>query len=136
MAELTCFKAYDIRGELGIDIDAQIAYRIGRAVAQHFGARSVVVGWDARHTSAEFADAISSGIMDAGGDVLDIGMSVTEEMYWGAREFKADAGIIVTASHNPINYNGLKIVKSRSRLLDAQADLKVIKKLEDVDYST
>ncbi len=75
-------QSYDIRGELGIDIDVKIAYRIGRAVAQHFGAKSVVVA-DARQTSAEFADAVSSGIMDAGGDVLDIGLSGTEEMYWG-----------------------------------------------------
>ena len=80
MSELTCFKAYDIRGELGIDIDVKIAYRIGRAVAQHFSTKKVVLGWDARQTSAEFADAVSNGIMDAGGDVLDIGMSGTEEM--------------------------------------------------------
>ncbi len=96
----------------------------------------MVIGWDARQTSAEFADAVSSGIMDAGGDVLDIGMSGTEEMYWGVTEFKADAGIIVTASHNPINYNGMKIVKSGSRPLDDEADFKVIKKLaEDEDWS-
>ncbi len=136
MAELTCFKAYDIRGELGIDIDAEIAYRIGRAVAQHFSAKKVVVGWDARQTSAEFADAVSSGIIDADGDVLDIGMSGTEEMYWGVTEYKADAGIIVTASHNPINYNGMKIVKTGSRPLDDEADFKVIKKLaEDENWS-
>ena len=94
------------------------------------------MGWDARETSAEFGDAISRGIMDAGGDVLDIGMSGTEEMYWGVTEFKADAGIIVTASHNPINYNGMKIVKSESRPLDDDADFKVIKKLaEDQDWN-
>jgi phosphomannomutase len=131
MSELTCFKAYDIRGELGIDIDTQIAYRIGRAVAQHFNAKSVVVGRDARETSPEFADAVSSGIMDAGADVLDIGLSGTEEMYWAVTEFKADAGIIVTASHNPINYNGMKIVKSASRPLDDEVDFKVIKKLSE-----
>ena len=136
MSELTCFKAYDIRGKLGIDIDAQIAYRIGRSTTQHFNAKKVVVGWDARETSAEFGDAISRGIMDAGGDVLDIGMSGTEEMYWGVTEFKADAGIIVTASHNPINYNGMKIVKSESRPLDDDTDFKVIKKLaEDQDWN-
>ena len=133
MTKLTCFKAYDIRGELGIDIDVSIAYRIGRAVAQHFSAKKVILGWDARQTSAEFADAVSSGILDAGGDVLDIGMSGTEEMYWGVTEFKADAGIIVTASHNPINYNGMKIVKSGSRPLDDEADFQVIKKLAEDD---
>ena len=69
--------------------------------------------------------------MDAGGDVLDIGMSGTEEMYWGVTEFKADAGIVVTASHNPINFNGMKIVKSGSKPLDDEVDFKVIKKLAE-----
>ena len=63
--------------------------------------QKVVVGWDVRQTSAEFGDAVSRGIMDAGGDVLNIGMSGTEEMYWGVTEFKADAGIMVTASITP-----------------------------------
>ena len=70
MGELTCFKAYDIRGEIGIDIDAGIAYRIGRAVAHHFNSTNVVVGRDARETSPEFARAVSQGIMDAGAEVL------------------------------------------------------------------
>ncbi len=131
MNELTCFKAYDIRGELGVDIDISIAYRIGRAVAQHFNAKSIVIGRDARQTSPEFADAVSKGIMDTGADVLDIGMAGTEEMYWAVTEFWTDAGIIVTASHNPINYNGMKIVKSASRPLDDVADFKVIKKLAE-----
>ena len=136
MSELTCFKAYDIRGELGVDIDAKIAYRIGRAVAQHFSVKKMIVGWDARQTSPEFADAVSNGITDAGGDVLDIGLSGTEEMYWGVTEFNADAGIIVTASHNPINFNGMKIVKSASKPLNDEEDFKVIKKLaEDEAWS-
>ena len=131
MSKLTCFKAYDIRGELGVDIDVSIACRIGRAVAQHFNAKSIVIGRDARQTSPEFAEAVSKGVMDAGADVLDIGLSGTEEMYWAVTEFKADAGIIITASHNPINYNGMKIVKSASRPLDDKADFKVIKKLAE-----
>ncbi len=131
MNELTCFKAYDIRGELGVDIDVSIAYRIGRAVAQHFNAKSIVIGRDARQSSPEFADAVSKGIMDTGADVLDIGLAGTEEMYWAVTEFKADAGIIVTASHNPINYNGMKIVKSSSQPLDDVADFNVIKKLAE-----
>ena len=72
-------KAYDIRGEPGIDIDAQIAYRIGRSVAQHFNAKKTLWG-GTRETSAEFGNAVSRGIIDAGGDVLDIGMSGSEEM--------------------------------------------------------
>ena len=129
MSELTCFKAYDIRGEIGVNIDEGIAYRIGRAVAQHFGAKSVVIGFDARETSPAFAAAAARGTMDAGADVLDIGMAGTEEMYWAVTEFSACSGIEVTASHNPINYNGMKIVKSASQPLDDAADFQVIKAL-------
>ena len=129
MSELTCFKAYDIRGEIGVNIDEGIAYRIGRAVAQHFGAKSVVIGFDARETSPAFAEAAARGAMDAGADVLDIGMAGTEEMYWAVTEFGACCGIEVTASHNPINYNGMKIVKSASQPLDDAADFQVIKAL-------
>ena len=131
MGELTCFKAYDIRGELGVNIDAKIAYRIGRAIAQHFNSKNVVIGRDARETSPGFAEAASQGVMDAGATVLDIGLAGTEEMYWAVTEYEADAGIIVTASHNPINYNGMKIVKSGSKPLDDKADFKVIKKLAE-----
>jgi phosphomannomutase len=129
VSELTCFKAYDIRGEIGVNIDEGIAYRIGRAVAQHFGEKAVVIGFDARKTSPAFAAAAARGVMDAGADVLDIGMAGTEEMYWAVTEFGACAGIEVTASHNPINYNGMKIVKSASQPLDDAADFQVIKAL-------
>ena len=117
MSELTCFKAYDIRGEIGVNIDEGIAYRIGRAVAQHFGAKSVVIGFDARETSPAFAAAAARGARDAGADVLNIGMAGTEEMYWAVTEFSACSGIEVTASHNPINYNGMKIVKDRKSVV-------------------
>ncbi len=129
MSDLSCFKAYDIRGEIGVNIDEDIAYRIGRAVAQHFSAKSVVIGFDARETSPAFAAAASRGARDAGADVLNIGMSGTEEMYWAVTEFGACAGIEVTASHNPTNYNGMKIVKSHSRPLDDSGDFQVIKAL-------
>ena len=76
---LTCFKAYDIRGEINVDIDEDVAYRIGRAVSQHFEAGSVVVGFDARETSPSFADAVSRGICDAGSDAIAIGMVGTAE---------------------------------------------------------
>ena len=129
MTELTCFNAYDIRGEIGVTIDEDIAYRIGRAVAQHFGAKSVVIGFDARETSPALAAAAARGAMDAGAEVLDIGLAGTEEMYWAVTELSAYAGIEVTASHNPINYNGMKIVKSHSRPLDDADDFQVIKAL-------
>ena len=128
MTDHTCFKAYDVRGEIGVNIDEDVAYRIGRAVAQHFSAKSVVIGFDARETSPAFAAAAARGAMDAGADVLDIGMAGTEEMYWAVTEFGACAGIEVTASHNPINYNGMKIVGRGSKPLSDQ-EFKAIKEL-------
>mgnify|MGYP006078489855 CR=1 FL=1 len=97
LSDLSCFKAYDVRGEIGVNIDEGIAYRIGRVVAQHFKAQSLVIGFDARETSLIFAQAAMKGAMEAGSDVLDIGLAGTEEMYWAVTEFGACAGIEVTA---------------------------------------
>ena len=129
--ELTCFKAYDIRGELGANLDAGVAYRVGRAVAQHLQAETLVIGRDARETSPGLAAAVARGAMDAGCDVFDIGLAGTEEMYWAVTQFDACGGIEVTASHNPINYNGMKIVKSGSRPLNDAEDFQAIKRLAE-----
>ena len=128
---LTCFKAYDVRGELGVNFNATVAYRIGRAVAQHFQATNIVIGFDARETSPELAAAVMRGICDSGSNVMSIDLAGTEEMYWAVTEFNACAGIEITASHNPINYNGLKIVKSGSRPLDDKDDFQAIKTLAE-----
>ena len=114
---LTCFKAYDIRGKLGVDLDEKIAYRIGRGVAQVLQATKVVIGYDARETSPMLANAVANGAQRAGATVLDLGLSGTEEMYWAVTSQQACAGIEVTASHNPIEYNGMKIVKRGSEPL-------------------
>ena len=118
MKELSCFKTYDIRGEVNVNIDEEIVYRIGRALSQHFAAKSIIVGYDARETSPTFATAIAKGIQDFGSNAINIGLAGTEEMYWAVTEFGASAGIEVTASHNLINYNGIKIVSSQSQPLD------------------
>ena len=131
LTTLTCFKAYDVRGELGVNLDTTIAYRIGRAVAQRFQAANIVIGFDARETSPELADATMRGICNAGSNVMSIGLAGTEEMYWAVTEFNAYAGIEITASHNPINYNGLKIVKSGSQPLDDLDDFQAIKLLAE-----
>lgn len=133
MIELDCFKAYDIRGEIDVNINESIIYRIGRAVAKHFSAKSIVVGYDARETSSKFASAAVKGIIESGANALCIGLSGTEEMYWAVTEFGACAGIEITASHNPINYNGMKIVKSNSHPLDDIRDFQVIKKIAEKD---
>ena len=133
MTELNCFKAYDIRGQIGVDISEDIVYRISRAVAKHLKAKSVIIGFDARETSPAYANAAARGTLDEGSNVFDIGMAGTEEMYWAVTEFNADAGIEITASHNPISYNGMKIVKSGSRPLDNSQDFQVIKELAELD---
>ncbi len=117
---LTCFKAYDIRGKLGEELNEDIAYRIGRATAQSQKAKTVAVGFDARATSPGLARSVAKGICDAGGDVLDIGLAGTEEIYAAVTEFDACAGVEVTASHNPIEYNGMKIVGRGSKPLRDQ----------------
>ena len=131
MIELSCFKAYDIRGEVGVNIDEDIAYRIGRSTSQHFAAKSVIVGYDARETSPAFAAAVAKGIQDSGCDAIEIGLAGTEEMYWAVTQFRCCAGIEVTASHNPINYNGMKIIKSGSEPLHEEADFFAIKRIAE-----
>ena len=108
---LTCFKAYDIRGKLGSELNEDIAYRIGRAYVQHLNAKRVVVGGDVRLSSESLKQALANGLMDGGADVIDIGMVGTEEIYFAAFHLDVDGGIEVTASHNPMDYNGMKLVR-------------------------
>tara|TARA_Y100000815_G_scaffold182540_1_gene166359 strand:- start:166 stop:537 length:372 start_codon:yes stop_codon:yes gene_type:complete len=90
MTELTCFKAYDIRGRLGDELNTDVAYRIGRAYAQYLNARRVVVGGDVRATSNELKEALAQGMMDAGCDVVDLGMTGTEQVYFASFHLDVD----------------------------------------------
>lgn len=132
--ELTCFKAYDVRGQLTSEINEEIAYRIGRAVAQSLKAQTVVLGFDARETSPKLAKAIAAGVCDAGTDIFDIGLVGTEEIYAAVSYLEADAGIEVTASHNPIDYNGMKIVKQRSQPLTDREFINIKKLAETSNF--
>ena len=132
---LTCFKAYDIRGRLGFDLDEGIAFRIGRGFARALGAQRVVLGRDNRLSSPDLADAVATGLAEEGAEVLDLGLSGTEEMYFATSHFAADGGICVTASHNPMDYNGMKMVRAGSAPLDAKTGLASIRALaEDDDF--
>ena len=131
MAELTCFKAYDIRGQLGTELDEDIAYRIGRAYAEFLKPKNVVLGGDIRLTSVALKAALSEGIRDAGADVIDIGMVGTEEVYFATSYLQADGGIEVTASHNPIDYNGMKPIREDSRPISSDTGLLDIKRLAE-----
>lgn len=126
---LACFKSYDIRGKLGIELNEELAYRIGFAYTQFLNANSVVVGSDVRHGSESLKQALARGIMDAGADVIDIGMSGTEEVYFATFHLSADGGIEVTASHNPIDYNGMKLVRKGSAPISGDSGLKAIEEL-------
>jgi len=133
MTPLTCFKAYDIRGRLSIDLDENIAYRIGAAFAVALNAKTVVLGRDVRASSEALAKSVAQGLIDQGCDVLDLGLSGTEEMYFATTHFGADGGICVTASHNPVDYNGMKMVRAGSAPLDAASGLTHIKELAEAN---
>lgn len=133
---LTCFKANDIRGRLDVDLDAEIAYRIGRAFAEVLEVKTVVLGRDVRASSKMLADAVAAALVDAGCEVFDLGLSGTEEMYHATSHFKADGGICVTASHNPMDFNGMKLVQAGSAPLDGDRSLSHIKeRAEATDFA-
>ena len=130
---IDCFKAYDIRGQIPNQLNADIAYRIGNATAEFLGARRVVVGRDIRLSSAELTDAVCRGLTDAGVDALDIGLGGTEMVYFATGALEADGGIMVTASHNPADYNGLKLVREEARPISADSGLQAIRALAERD---
>ncbi|UBQ37758.1 phosphomannomutase CpsG [Acinetobacter johnsonii] len=128
---LTCFKAYDIRGKLGTELNEDIAYKIGRAYGQIYQPKTVVIGADVRLTSESLKQATIQGLNDAGVNVLDLGMTGTEEVYFGAFHLDVQGGIEVTASHNPMDYNGMKLVHENSRPISADTGLKDIQALAE-----
>ncbi|MGO4892581.1 phosphomannomutase CpsG [Flavobacterium sp. W21_SRS_FM6] len=129
--QLSCFKAYDIRGKLIEQLDEHSAYRIGRAFAEYLNAKSVVVGGDVRLTSEPLKLALAVGLIDGGAKVLDLGMTGTEEIYFATKHLGVDGGIEVTASHNPIDYNGMKLVKADSKPISGDTGLFAIKELAE-----
>lgn len=130
--EITCFKAYDIRGRVPEQLNDDVAYRVGRAFVQHLGAKTVVVGHDVRLTSETLTQALVSGLTDAGATVYQLGQCGTEEVYFGTFHLQADGGICVTASHNPMDYNGMKLVREGSRPISGDTGLKDIKAMAEL----
>ncbi|MTI64696.1 phosphomannomutase CpsG [Methylophaga sp.] len=129
--KLTCFKAYDIRGQLGEELNRDVAYRIGYAYAKHLNAKNVAVGGDIRHSSETLKKALAQGLMDAGADVIDIGMVGTEELYFAAFHLDVDGAIEVTASHNPMDYNGMKLVTRGAKPISGDSGLHAIQELAE-----
>ncbi len=128
MLDPAAFKAYDVRGRYGSELDEDGAYRIGRGYVEHFEPRTVAVGRDMRLSSPTMAAAVIEGAADGGADVLDVGLVGTEMLYHAVGSLGLEGGICVTASHNPAEYTGMKVVRrgalpvgGDTGLLDIQA---------------
>ncbi|HLS90504.1 MAG TPA: phosphomannomutase [Limnochordia bacterium] len=126
---LPSFKAYDVRGVVPDELNEDLAYRIGRAYADVVRPQKVAVGRDVRPSSEALAAALARGLNDGGADVLDIGLCGTEEVYFATFHLGLDGGIMVTASHNPAEYNGMKFVRERAIPISGESGLLAIEEL-------
>ena len=137
MSAIAGFKAYDYRARIPHEFNTDVAYRIGRAYAEFLKPKRIVVGRDIRLSSKELCDALTKGLVDSGVDVYDIGLCGTEGVYFATFAEKMDGGIMVTASHNPPDYNGMKFVREQSRPISGDTGLKNIQKIAEANaYST
>lgn len=129
--EITCFKAYDVRGRIPDQLNEDIAYRIGKAYAAFLKPKNIVVGYDIRLSSQQICQALINGLTEAGVNVSSIGQCGTEEIYFATSHLDMDGGIVVTASHNPKDYNGMKFVRENSKPISSDTGLKEIKTLAE-----
>src|SRR6516162_1141113 len=129
MSSLDSFKAYDVRGRIPDEINEALAYDIGRAYAGFVKPQRVALGHDIRLSSPGLADALRRGLRDCGSDVLDIGLTGTEGVYFATFAAKLDGGVMVTASHNPPDYNGMKFVREGARPISADTGLREMRAL-------
>ncbi len=120
------FKAYDIRGTVPDQLTAEIAYRIGNSLAGFLKPTSIAIGRDMRSSSPEMFEALTSGILDRGVDVVDLGMISTDALYFAVGKFGYDGGVMITASHNPGNYNGFKVCRAQAVPLSGSEGLDVV----------
>ena len=120
------FKAYDVRGVYPTEVNEELAYRVGRIFSAMFAAETVVVGHDIRLSGRAIVDALTEGLRHGGTKVIDIGQCGTEMIYFATAHLEADGGIMVTASHNPKEYNGMKLVRKGARPISGDTGLKEI----------
>lgn len=126
ITKLNAFKAYDIRGKMPEELNENIAYHIGRGLAQTSQINQAILGMDSRLTSPLLLKAVAAGLMDEGVSCRSLGLCGTEEVYYAAGEGRADIGIMITASHNPMEYNGMKFVKKGGEPFDPKNDLAAV----------
>ena len=130
------FKAYDLRGRIPDELNEDVAYRIGRAYAEFLKPKKVIVGRDIRLSSEELCKALEQGLLDSGVDVYDIGLCGTEVVYYATFAREMDGGVMVTASHNPPDYNGMKFVREGSRPISGDSGLAEIRALAEAGRFT
>jgi phosphomannomutase len=128
---ITCFKAYDLRGRIPNELNDDVAYRVARGYAQFLSPKRIVVGRDIRLSSAALTDAVCRGLTDSGVDVYDIGVCGTEGVYFATFDGGYDGGIMITASHNPSDYNGMKFVRESSKPISGDNGLGEIRKFAE-----
>ncbi len=128
MESISCFKAYDIRGKVPGELNNDLAYKIGRAYTKLLNCKTIVIGHDVRTSSEELSEALAKGFTDCGVNVIDIGLCGTEMIYFATPFCDADGGIMITASHNPPEYNGMKFVKRDSVPVSSDSGLKEIER--------
>jgi phosphomannomutase len=124
---ITCFKAYDLRGRIPSELNDEVAYRVARGYARFLKPRRIVVGRDIRLSSLSLIDAVCRGLTDSGVDVYDIGVCGTEGVYFATFDGGYDGGIMITASHNPPDYNGMKFVREQSKPISGDNGLAEIR---------
>ena len=129
MDKIKSFKAYDIRGKVPAELNSELAYKVGRAYGNSLNTKKIVIGHDIRKSSMDISNALSKGLNESGSDVIDIGLCGTEMIYFGTIHFDADGGIMITASHNPPEYNGMKFVKRNSVPVGYNSGLNEIEKM-------
>lgn len=129
MERIPSFKAYDIRGKVPSELNEDLAYKTGFAFANYLKCKTIVIGHDVRKSSMGISNALTEGITDAGCNVIDLGLCGTEMIYFGTPFLNADGGVMITASHNPPEYNGLKFVKKGSVPFGYDSGLKEIEQM-------
>ena len=121
------FKSYDVRGIVPAELDDALAYDVGRAFVAELGVTSIVVGRDMRPSGVSLFEAFARGANEAGADVTDIGLVSTDALYFAVGKFDFAGGVMITASHNPANYNGMKLTRDRAQAISFDTGLRAIK---------
>ncbi len=129
--KISCFKAYDVRGQIPSELNEEVAFKIGVGIASYFSTKTVVIGYDIRPSSLKILEALAKGIQSQQSEVISIGLCGTEEIYFATNHLDSDAGVMITASHNPADYNGLKIVGKGAKPVSMDSGLGEIKSIAE-----